>query len=369
MTRDRSTIRAAVEVVDASGSTIVPGMVDAHSHLTMPGGAHWIDRGSDPTERLLAVAEANARLLTQAGVRWARDVGSVRRADPEDGGRERALALGVRDRWRGRAGLSARARGGHLDHGPRADAGALGRGGRRRRAPGRGDRAARRRRRPREALPRRTRPRRVAVVGRRARGAWSTAVHARGARVTAHSGYLAGARAGADRGRRRAGARIRARRRRRRRPWSATASASSRRSRSWPRGRRSRRRPTSRGSRVPEGRARTGGAARTGRGIGRDRPPRRRLDRHRHGLRRRLDPGEPARLGGRAAGRGRPRRRGRRWAARRGAAASCWPSPTRASIREGGPADFALVHGDPLSDPAALWRVWHVAWAADRLPG
>ena len=93
-----------VEVVDASGSTIVPGMVDAHSHLTMPGGAHWIDRGSDPTDRLLEVAEANARLLTQAGVRWARDVGSVRRADPADGGRERALALGVRDRWRGRTG-------------------------------------------------------------------------------------------------------------------------------------------------------------------------------------------------------------------------------------------------------------------------
>jgi imidazolonepropionase-like amidohydrolase len=31
-------------------------------------------------------------------------------------------------------------------------------------------------------------------------------------------------------------------------------------------------------------------------------------------------------------------------------------------IRQGGPADFFLVHGDPLSDPAALWRVWHVAW-------
>ena len=30
-------------------------------------------------------------------------------------------------------------------------------------------------------------------------------------------------------------------------------------------------------------------------------------------------------------------------------------------IREGGPADFLLVHGDPLSDPAALWRVWLVA--------
>lgn len=32
-------------------------------------------------------------------------------------------------------------------------------------------------------------------------------------------------------------------------------------------------------------------------------------------------------------------------------------------IREGGPADFVLVHGDPLSDPAALWRVWRVSWA------
>ena len=32
-------------------------------------------------------------------------------------------------------------------------------------------------------------------------------------------------------------------------------------------------------------------------------------------------------------------------------------------IREGGPADFALVHGDPLSDPTALWRVWHASWA------
>src|SRR5438093_12936978 len=30
------------------------------------------------------------------------------------------------------------------------------------------------------------------------------------------------------------------------------------------------------------------------------------------------------------------------------------------TIREGAPADVVLVHGDPLADPAALWRVWRV---------
>ncbi len=88
------------EVVDASGCTAVPGLVDSHSHLTLPGGAHWIDRGFDAPERLVEVAEDNARLMRAAGVRWARDVGSPRGVDPLDGV-DRALALGVRDRWRG----------------------------------------------------------------------------------------------------------------------------------------------------------------------------------------------------------------------------------------------------------------------------
>jgi imidazolonepropionase-like amidohydrolase len=35
--------------------------------------------------------------------------------------------------------------------------------------------------------------------------------------------------------------------------------------------------------------------------------------------------------------------------------------PDAGVIRAGGPADFVLVHGDPLSDPAAMWRVWLVA--------
>ena len=37
--------------------------------------------------------------------------------------------------------------------------------------------------------------------------------------------------------------------------------------------------------------------------------------------------------------------------------------PEAGVIHEAGPADFALFHGDPLSDPTALWRVWRVAWA------
>ena len=90
-----------LEVIDASGSTIVPAMVDCHSHLTLPGGAHWIERGTDPPEVLLRVAEDNARLQLASGVRWARDVGAPIGVDPEDG-RERALSLGLRDRWDGR---------------------------------------------------------------------------------------------------------------------------------------------------------------------------------------------------------------------------------------------------------------------------
>ena len=64
------------EVVDAGGATIVPAMVDCHSHLTMQGGSHWIARGDDPAPVLQQVARDNAKRLAHAGILWARDVGA-----------------------------------------------------------------------------------------------------------------------------------------------------------------------------------------------------------------------------------------------------------------------------------------------------
>src|SRR5439155_971183 len=64
------------EVIDAGGATIVPAMVDCHSHLTMQGGSHWIQRGGDPPAVLRQVARENANRLAQAGTLWTRDVGA-----------------------------------------------------------------------------------------------------------------------------------------------------------------------------------------------------------------------------------------------------------------------------------------------------
>lgn len=86
------TPRENSRVIDAGGATVVPGLVDAHSHTVLPGGSHWIERVDDSTEDLLQVAEHNGSLAHRAGTRWFRDVGSPRRAG-------RALALRVRDEW------------------------------------------------------------------------------------------------------------------------------------------------------------------------------------------------------------------------------------------------------------------------------
>jgi len=85
------------EIVDAGGATAIAGLVDCHSHLTMPGGSHWIARGDDPPDVLREVARRNARRLVQAGILWARDVG----APLVDG---RPVSLAVRDELSGQPG-------------------------------------------------------------------------------------------------------------------------------------------------------------------------------------------------------------------------------------------------------------------------
>jgi imidazolonepropionase-like amidohydrolase len=85
------------EVIDAGGATIVPAMVDCHSHLTMQGGSHWVERGDDPPKVLRQVARENANRLAQAGVLWARDVG----APSADGV---PLSIAVREEHKGKTG-------------------------------------------------------------------------------------------------------------------------------------------------------------------------------------------------------------------------------------------------------------------------
>ena len=91
-------------VIDAAGATIVPGLVDAHTHLTGAGGVNWIARFNDPPATLAATGEANAALAWRSGVRWVRDLGAPIVTDPVDG-QVRAASLGVRDRLRGKPGF------------------------------------------------------------------------------------------------------------------------------------------------------------------------------------------------------------------------------------------------------------------------
>ncbi|HSZ43199.1 MAG TPA: amidohydrolase family protein [Trebonia sp.] len=351
---DEGPVPEGTEVVDAGGTTIIPGLVDGHSHLTLPGGSHWIDRAFDATETLLDVAEANAELQLRSGVRWARDVGSPRRS--VDGDPERGLALTVRDRWRGRrdrpyvraagtwiatpkalpAGLPVEA----------ADADDL-----LARVHGQLDDGADFVKLYLDGPDPETAPWTAAEVARVAE-----AVHQRGAKVTAHASRLSGARVAAD-----AGidsvehgfeldpdvAATMARN-------NVTVVTTLTVMRSW----------LTFGSTTTIDRFADAG------------PIRERLERALDSVRIARAAGVTI-VGGTDFGGGSARANMLPWEFESLVDAGLEPwealasvtwrggellgEPDAGVIREGGPADFSLVHGNPLGDPTALWRVWRVA--------
>ncbi len=91
------------ELLDAGGSTVIPGMVDSHSHLTLRGGSHWMDRCYDPVTSLIAAGRENAARLVKAGILTARDVGAPTGVDPATT-QTTPLNLSVRNSLNGQPG-------------------------------------------------------------------------------------------------------------------------------------------------------------------------------------------------------------------------------------------------------------------------
>ncbi len=358
-TSDEGDLPSGTHVVDAGGSTIVPGMVDAHSHVTLPGGSHWIDRGFDRADDLLEVAEHNGNLLNQAGVRWARDVGSPAKVDPANG-EQRALALRVRERWgkdptRPRIKVAGTwlARAGALPAGLAIDL-----------DDGRQLLAA-----ASKQLDDGADFLKLYLDGpKKEEAPWTTGevrsvvdlAHGRGAKVTAHSGTLVGARVGLDAGvdSIEHGFEL-----------DSDAAAQMARQgtflvstlaifRSWASFSQTTTLPRFVGE---EGRAR----------LAQRREAAVESVRHAHRAGVRIAAGTD--FGG-----GSLRANHLAWEVEALVEAGLepWEALASATVRggeilgeaeagrivEGGPADFFLVHGDPLSDPTALWRVWRVAW-------
>jgi imidazolonepropionase-like amidohydrolase len=351
---DEGPVPDQVQIVDAGGTTIIPGLVDGHSHLTLPGGSHWMDRAFDTTETLLEVAEDNADLQMRSGVRWARDVGSPRRS--VGGTAERALALTVRDRWHGRRDRPYVRAAGTWIAAPKtlpaglpveaADADDL-----LARVTGQLDDGADFVKLYLDGPDPETAPWTAAEVGRVAE-----AVHRRGAKVTAHASRLSGARVAAE-----AGidsvehgfeldadiAAIMARN-------NVTVVTTLTVMRSWL----------------------TFGSTTTIDRFVDARPIRERLERAMDSVRIAQAAGVTI-VGGTDFGGGSARANMLPWEFEslvesglqpwEALASVTWRGgellgePDAGVIREGGPADFSLVHGDPLSDPTALWRVWRVA--------
>jgi imidazolonepropionase-like amidohydrolase len=73
-------IPAGAEVIDLGDATLLPGFIDAHTHLTMMYSEDYKQERLDPLEKTIAEraldASVNARVTLLAGVTTVRDVGS-----------------------------------------------------------------------------------------------------------------------------------------------------------------------------------------------------------------------------------------------------------------------------------------------------
>jgi imidazolonepropionase-like amidohydrolase len=110
-------IPAGAQVIDLGDSTLLPGLIDSHTHITGESGDDWARSLVERLRRTVAEAAiraaGNARRTLEAGFTTIRDVGA---GDAVDIGLREAIEAGVVDGPRiVAAGNSLGARGGHCD--------------------------------------------------------------------------------------------------------------------------------------------------------------------------------------------------------------------------------------------------------------